>query len=150
MKKFLIISCFLTLTIDPFFVQCQWWKSAKPQWSSSGSYSGNSLGKLSGNAQFNRNDFNMLGLSLDNGKPRISNLGYGHEFQNGVRVHGGIDLSQDRFLGRPIGGNIGVVIPFKRDLERQKQIQEQKTEEFSYKNDMELNEHKNKQITNRF
>jgi len=115
------------------------------KWSSSGSFYGNNLGKLNGNAQFDRNDFNMFGLSLDNGRPRISNLGYGHEFSNGVRVHGGVDLSQDRFLGRPVGGNIGIRIPFKRDLERQIQLEQEQQEidEAEFKNDVTLSEQNN-------
>jgi hypothetical protein len=94
-----------------------------------------------GNAQFDRNDFNMFGLSLDKGKPKISNLGYGHEFQNGVRVYGGATLSQDKFLGKPVGGIIGVRIPLKRDLDRQIQLQQQQEiNEAEFKNDIIMSE----------
>ena len=166
MMKLLLIACLLSVALDSLFVQCQWarygggfgrfnvpaevkpqWSSSgfnvpaevKPQWSSSGSFYGNNLGKLNGNVQLDRNDFNMFGLSLDNGRPRISNLGYGHEFSNGVRVHGGVDLNQERFLGRPVGGNIGIRIPFKRDLERQIQL-----DEAEFKNDATMSEQNNK------
>jgi hypothetical protein len=160
MMKLLLIACLLSVALDSLFVQCQWARygggggygrfnipaEVKPQWSSSGSFYGNNLGKLNGNVQFDRNDFNMFGLSLDNGRPRISNLGYGHEFSNGVRVHGGVDLSQDRFLGRPVGGNIGIRIPFKRDLERQIQLEQQQQEidEAEFKNDVTVSEQNNK------
>jgi hypothetical protein len=157
MMKLLLIACMLSIALDSHFVQCQWARygggygrfnvpaEVKPQWSSSGSFYGNNLGKLNGNVQLDRNDFNMFGLSLDNGRPRISNLGYGHEFSNGVRVHGGVDLNQERFLGRPVGGNIGIRIPFKRDLERQIQLQHQQQEidEAEFRNDVTLSEQNN-------
>jgi hypothetical protein len=157
MMKLLLIACLLSIALDSLFVQCQWARygggygrfnvpaEVKPQWSSPGSFYGNNLGKLNGNVQLDRNDFNMFGLSLDNGRPRISNLGYGHEFSNGVRVHGGVDLNQERFLGRPVGGNVGIRIPFKRDLERQIQLeqQQQEIEEAEFRNDVTLSEQNN-------
>lgn len=154
MLKFLLIACFLSVTLDALFVQGQWWRSgvgndlkvipisakpndkfkfmpitvkphwfttSKPQWSVAYQH----YGKWNGNAQVIRDDFNLFGVSLVDGKPRISNIGYGHEFPNGVRIHGGATLSQDKFLGRIVGGNIGMKIPLKRDLERQKQQEEQ-------------------------
>jgi hypothetical protein len=89
-----------------------------------------------GNVQFDRNGFNMFGISLDDGKPKISNLGLGYEFPNKVSVYGGATLSQDKLLGKPVGGIIGVRIPIKRDLNRQTQLQQQEIDEAEFKNDI--------------
>ena len=150
MFKLLLIACFLSVTLNSLFVQCQRWRSGegvgndkfklmqisiKPHWfttvkpQQSASYQ--HYGESNGNAQVFRNDFNLFGVSLVNGKPRISNIGHGHEFPNGVRINGGLALSQDRFLGRPVGGNIGIKMPLKRDLERQKQQKEQEEQNTS-------------------
>jgi hypothetical protein len=83
-----------------------------------------------GNMQLDRKRSSMFGVSSDNGKPKNSNLGYSHEFSNGARIHSGVALNQENFLGRPNPDNEHLI----------QQQQQQEIDEDEFDNDIAMSD----------